>query len=106
MHEGKRGTAGVIVALAIPVAALGGLTGLATSGPDSRSAAAQAHACASWAVEYRGARADLATADRLWLEAAKHGGYRPVERAEFRDRVAALDAVRPEHCNPTGRLTR
>jgi hypothetical protein len=105
MHEGRRGTAGVIVALAIPVAALGGLTGFATSWPDSHSVA-QAQACASWAVEYRTARADLATADRLWLAAAAQGGYRPVERAEFRDRVAALEAARPEHCNQTGRLTR
>jgi len=105
MHEGKRGTAAVIVALAIPVAALGGLTGFATSWTDSHSVA-QAQACASWAVEYRNARADLATAERLWREAAAKGGYRPVERAEFRDRVAALEAVRPEHCNQTGRLMR
>ena len=105
MHEGRRGTAAVIVALAIPVAALGGLIGFATSWSD-RGSVAQAHACASWAVEYRNARTDLATADRLWLQAAAQGGYRPVERAEFRDRVAALETVRPEHCNQTGRLTR
>ncbi len=105
MHEGRRGTAAVIVALAIPVAALGGLTGFATSWTD-RHSVAPGHACASWAVEYRNARADLATADRLWREAAAKGGYRPVERAEFRDRVATLEAVRPENCNQTGRVTR
>jgi hypothetical protein len=103
MHEGKRGTAAVIVALAIPVAALGGLAGFATARPDQPSVS---QACSSWAVEYRGARNDLATADQLWREAAAQGGYRPVERAEFRERVAALEAARPLRCNATGRLTR
>jgi len=105
MHEGKRGTATVIVALAIPVAALGGLAGFATTRPNQQSVS-QAQACSSWAVEYRHARDDLGTADRLWREAAAQGGYRPVERAEFRERVAALGAARPERCNATGRLTR
>jgi hypothetical protein len=105
MREGKRGTVAVIVALAIPVAALGGLAGFATSKPE-RLSASQAQACASWAAEYRNARADLATADELWRDAAWPGGRRQVERAEFRERVAALEAVRPRWCNGTGRLTR
>jgi hypothetical protein len=94
----------VIVALGIPLTALGGLTNFAMSRPDDRTAALAA-ACASWADRYRDARVDLATADRMWRQASKPGDRRPVERAEFRDRVAALAAQRPERCNPTGRLT-
>ena len=105
MHEGKRGTAAVIMALAIPVAALGGLAGFATSQPDKPSVS-EAEACASWAVEYRNARDDLATANKLWLQASPPDRHRPVERTEFRERVAALEAARPERCNATGRLTR
>jgi hypothetical protein len=94
----------VIVALGIPVVALGGLTGFAMSGTDDRTTALAA-ACATWADRYRGARADLATADRMWREANRIGDRRPVERAEFRQRVSDLAEVRPERCNPTGRLT-
>jgi hypothetical protein len=103
MRSGWRGTAVVIVALGIPVAALGGVTSFAMTRPDDRTAALAA-ACAGWADRYRDARADLATVDRMWREAGP-GGRRPVERAEFRERVSALAAIRPERCNPTGRLT-
>jgi hypothetical protein len=105
MHWGRRDTAAVIVALAIPVAALGGLAGFATSRPDQHTVA-QAQACASWAVEYRNAQADFATADQLWREANRPGAHRPVDRAEFRQRLDALEAARPERCNASGRLTR
>ncbi len=105
MHERKRGTTAVIIALAIPVAALGGLAGFATSQPDKPSMS-QAEACASWAIEYRNARDDLATVNKLWLEATPSDRHRPVERAEFRERVASLESARPDRCNATGRLTR
>ncbi len=105
MRTGWRGTAVVVVALGIPMAALGGLTSFALSRPDDRTAALAA-ACASWADRYRDARVDLAAVDRMWRDSSPPGGRRPVERAEFRERVSTLAGQRPERCNPTGRLTR
>jgi hypothetical protein len=105
MHGGRRGTAAVIVALAIPVAALGGLAGFATAQPDEPTVT-EAEACAQWAVEFRHARADLAAADDMWRNATRDSGHRPVDRADFQDRVKTLEAARPANCNPTGRLTR
>ena len=104
MHEGKRGTAAVIVALAIPVAALGGLAGFATAGRTSLPSRKRRPVRVG-----RSSIAVPATTSRRPTSCGgggRAGGFRPVERAEFRERVAALEAARPQRCNATGRLTR
>jgi hypothetical protein len=61
-------------------------------------------ACASWALQYRHARDDLATVTQLW-QASRPGGRRPPDRADFQTRVDGLAAARPARCDNNGRST-
>jgi hypothetical protein len=58
--------------------------------------------CADWAVQYRHARDDLATVNRLW-RSAHPGGPRPPDRRDFADRVSTLASARPPRCDDNGR---
>jgi hypothetical protein len=85
--------------LAIPTVALGLVSwfGVAVTSQ-------AATACASWALQYRHARDDLATVTQLW-QASRPGSRRPPDRADFQTRVDGLAAARPARCDNNGRQT-
>jgi hypothetical protein len=87
------------VLLAIPLFALSLLSWFAVS-----VAGHAATACSGWALQYRHARDDLATATRLWQQ-ARPGGYRPPDRSDFQARVDGLAAARPVRCDNNGHRT-
>jgi hypothetical protein len=98
VSRGRSGWTGAAL-LAIPTVALTLLSWFAVS-----VAGQAATACASWARQYRNARDDLATVTQLW-QAARPGGYRPPDRADFQSRVDGLAAARPARCDINGRQT-
>jgi hypothetical protein len=85
--------------LAIPTLALGLVSWFGVTVTDRA-----ATACASWALQYRHARDDLATVNQLW-QTRTPGGRRPPDRADFQTRVDGLAAARPARCDNNGRRT-